>query len=83
MAAISFTDKAVEVFKAFTGVPLASRAHICDGSGGVEEVEATWTQREMERGKKISFSKSYFLERNSEGVKKVATSAFQADATYM
>jgi hypothetical protein len=45
------------------------------------EVEVTWTQREIERGKKISYNKSYFVERSSEGLKKLCESSCQADAT--
>lgn len=81
----AFTDKAVQVFKECSLVPTASRTHIFPpASGGrCQEVEVTWTQRELERGKKVSYTKNYFVRKNteSEEVENVCVSNFQADAT--
>lgn len=77
----SFTEKAVDMYRACTRVPTASRAHLSPASGGKVEVEVTWTQREVERGKEISYNKSYFVEESAEGVKKLCASSCQADAT--
>ena len=82
----AFTGKAVQVFREYSGVPSTSRAHIfppSEDEGKCLEVEATWTQRELERGKKVSFNKSYFVSKCSEpeGVCKMHSSNFQADAS--
>ena len=79
----SFTDEAVEVFRACARVPTATRAHISQNEGENLQVEVTWTQREVERGKKVSFDKSYFVQKSSEGVNKLCASTFQSDATNM
>lgn len=77
----SFCEKAVDAFRACARVPTASRAHISPASDGKIELEVTWTQREVERGKKISYNKSYFVEKSSEGLRKLCVSSCQADAT--
>lgn len=76
-----FVEKAVEVYRACARVPLASRGHISPTNGGTVEIEVTWTQREIERGKKISYNKSYFVEKGPQGVKKMCVSTCQADAS--
>ena len=82
----SFTKKAVDVFRACARVPIASHAHITPGTsgGGKVEVEVTWTQKDIERGKKIASKKSYFVEQDSSGApQSLCASSFQADATNM
>lgn len=80
-----FTEKAVSVFRECSLIPTASRARIFPRSGwagdGLLEIEATWSQRELERGKKVSFKKSYFVQRKGQDVQIVCNSAFQSDAT--
>lgn len=81
-----YTEEAVRVYKACARVPLASRAHIAVIDNGKVEVEVTWSQREVERGKKISYNKSYFVEQGSEGVEgvsKLCGSSFQTDTSNM
>ena len=81
-----FTQKAVMVFKECAHVPSLSRARSfrrSGGEGGCFEVEATWTLREMERGKKVSYTKSYFVQRKGCALEKLCGSAFQSDATQM
>lgn len=80
----SFSKRAAEVFRACCHVPIATNAHITPGSnnGGKVEVEVTWTQKDIERGKKIASNKSYFVEKNSKGgLQSICASTFQADAT--
>lgn len=79
----AFTGKAVEVFREYSRVPQAANAHIFPATGGKVEVEVTWTQKDLERGKKISYNKSYFIEKGRDGVSEVCTSNFQTDATNM
>lgn len=77
----SCTDRAVDVFRAFARVPIASRACIAARSGKVE-VEVTWTQKDIERGKKVSYNRSYFVEKDAEGgLHKLCTSSCQADVS--
>ena len=77
-----FTQKAVKVFKECAHVPSAGRARVFRrGDGGCFEVEATWTQREVERGKKVAFTKSYFVQRKGRALEKLCGSTFQSDAT--
>ena len=81
-----FTQKAVMVFKECAHIPSVSRARVFrrgEGGGGCFEVEATWTLREMERGKKLSYTKSYFVQRKGRALEKLCGSAFQSDATQM
>lgn len=82
----SFSEKVVDTYRACARVPAATRAHLFpskDGGSqdGLVEIEVTWTQREIERGKKISHNKSYFVERRPEGFKKLCVSSCQADVT--
>ena len=55
--------------------------------GSYYEVEVRWSQRELDRGKKMAFCKSYFVERRGQegggGLERVCTTAFQGDATRM
>ena len=76
-----FSQKAVNTFKACARVPTASKAYISPAVSGKIEVEVTWTQREIERGKKISYSRSYFVEKTPEGLKKSCESSCHADTT--
>lgn len=77
----SFTERAVDVFRACARVPVASRARINPTNGGKVEVEVTWTQKEIERGKKVSYNRSYFLEKGPESLCKLCTSSCQADVS--
>ena len=81
-----FTQRAVNVFKESAHVPSVSNARVFrqgEGERGCFEVEATWTLREMERGKNIAFTKSYFVQKRERALEKFCGSAFQSDATQM
>ena len=86
-----FTQKAINVFKGCAGIPSLTRAHIFplgnvysrDNNCLEFEVEATWTQMEIERGKRVSFTKSYFVKSNGYSLQKINSLAFQSDATQM
>ncbi len=80
-----FTKKACKVYNDCSLVPTLSAARISaarDG-GARYEVEARWTQRELLRGKKLSWTKSYFLTEKEGKVEKLCSTGFQADATRM
>ena len=87
MALEGFTEKACKVFRDCSLVPTLSAARIrattapAVGSDARYEVEARWTQRELLRGKKLTWSKSYFVEENGGKLEKLFTTGFQADAT--
>ena len=75
-----FTQRAVKVFRDCSLIPILSRARIFPRDGGCYEVEATWSQRDLERGKNVAFSKSYFVRRNASALEKLCSSTFQANA---
>ena len=77
-----FTQRAVSVFRECALIPTASRARVFPrSSSGCFEIEATWSQRELERGKKVSYTKSYFVQRKGQALEKLCNSTFQSDAT--
>ena len=81
-----FTQKAAKVFRECAHVPSVSRARVFrrdegDAEGGCYEVEATWALRDMERGKKLAYTKSYFVQRKGRALEKLCSSTFQSDAT--
>ena len=81
-----FTQRAVNVFKESAHVPSVSNARVFrrgESEGGCFEVDATWTLREMERGKNLAFTKSYFVKKRERALEKLCGSTFQSDATQM
>lgn len=75
-----YTKRAVNVFRECARVPLLSSAVVLP-TGGRYEVLSKWNQRELERGKKVAFTRSFFLEKNGGKVEKFASSTFQSDAS--
>ena len=72
----------MEVFRECARVPLLTSALVLDAGAGRYEVLSKWSQRELERGKKVSFTRSFFVEKKEGGgVEKVASSMFHSDAT--
>lgn len=81
---VEFTHKSIDVFKECAGIPSLTRARIFPrGDTECLEIEATWTQMEIERGKRVTFTKSYFLQRHGRSLEKICSSMFQSDATKM
>ena len=76
-----FTQRAVEVVRECAHVPSLTSAHVVELGGGRYEVLTKWSQRELERGKKVAFSRSFFVERKGEQVEGVVSSTYQSDAT--
>ena len=76
-----FTQRAVEVFRECARVPILTSALVVDVDGGKYEVLTKWSQRDLERGKKVAFSRSFLLERKGETIERVASSTFHSDAT--
>ena len=76
-----FTQQAVEVVRECARVPSLSSAHVVGVGGGQYEVVATWSQRDLERGRKLAFSRSHFVERTEERVAAVASSSHLTDTT--
>ena len=71
----------MEVFRECSLVPSLSSAAVVEVMGGMYEVVTRWTQKELERGKKVSFGKSFFVEREREGVRLMASSSSLVDTT--
>ena len=78
---VEFCERACRVFRECCQLPTAVGARIHASGGPRFEIEAFWSQRELERGKKIVFTKSYFVAVEGDRVEKLAAGAFQADAT--
>ena len=76
-----FCERACRVFRECCQLPTAVGGRIHASGGPRFEIEAFWSQRELERGRKVVFTKSYFVAVEEGRVEKVAASAFQADAT--
>lgn len=76
-----FTQKAVEVFRECAQVPTLTSALVVKVGDSKYEVLTKWSQRDLERGKKVSFSRSFFVERKGKVIKGVVSSTFQSDAT--
>lgn len=79
-----FARRACCVYRECSKIPAQAGAWIhCSEGGARLEVEVFWSQRELERGKKLVAAKSYFLEREGERLKKICETKFQADASRM
>ena len=76
-----YTQRAVEVFRECARVPILTSALVVDAGGGRYEVLTKWSQRDLERGKKVAFSRSFLLERKGENIERVVSSTFHSDAT--
>ena len=78
-----FTERACEVLRELSLLPSVTAARVHVAGGARYEVEAWWTQKELERGKKFVSTKSYFVEQKGSVLEKLCATAFQADATRM
>ena len=79
---VDFKTRAVKIFKDCSQVPLVSRARIFPSEGNRRSLEVTWTQKELERGKKISYCKNYFVEDGGEGsLKPLCEATFQSECS--
>lgn len=78
-----FTERACRVFREGSLVPTVVGARIHPAGSAHFEVEASWSQRELKRGKKVVFSKSYFVGVEGGKVERLSASTFQADASRM
>lgn len=76
-----FTQKAVKIFRECAQVPSLTSALVMEVGESRYEVVTKWSQRELERGKKVAFSRSFFVERRGEIIESVVSSTFQSDAT--
>ena len=77
----SYTQRAVDVFRECSRIPLLASATVVEVGGGRYEVLSKWNQRDLERGKKVAFTRSFFLEKKGEKVEEVTSTTFQADAS--
>lgn len=78
-----FTERACQTYRQITQVPSVAGARIHSAGEGAFEVAARWSQRDVERGKKLGFAKSYFVQRGERGLEKRWTTAFQANLSNM
>ena len=73
--------RAVEVFRECSRIPTLTSALVAEREAGRYEVLTKWSQRDLEKGKKVSFSRSFFVERKGNSVDKVLSSTFHSDTT--
>ena len=80
---MDFSERAVAVFRECALIPTLSRAHIFPNEDGCVEVEVTWSQRDLERGRNVAFTESYFLKRTPNTFEVLCSSTFQGCSTQM
>ncbi|KAL5515529.1 hypothetical protein EMCRGX_G000706 [Ephydatia muelleri] len=80
---MEFTDTACKVFRECALVPsIAGATVLCtDPERSRYEVRVNWEQRDLERGKQVVTTKSYFVERKGDHVVSVCGTTFQADSS--
>lgn len=64
-----FTQKTVQAFRECAQVPSLTSAVVVEVGGNKYEVLTKWRQRELERGKEVSFTRSFFVEKASKEIK--------------
>ena len=74
-----FRERSCTVYKELSKLPSVVAAHIFHHAeaSGTREVSATWKQANVERGKNIVFSKSYFIRQQDCSVELVASCNYQ------
>ena len=78
----SFKEKAIEVYRELAQLPVIAAARIFpQKEENVYEVEIKWGQKDIDRGKKVAFAKSYVILNSGEGIRLLTNSSFQRDAT--
>ena len=80
----AFQDKAKELYREIAQVPVAAGGRILRSGEGLYEVEVKWSQKDLDRGSKVTFAKSYLVRRgcnDMKGLTLLTTSSFQRDAT--
>ncbi len=82
-AATDFAAKAVSVFKDCSQVPVASGARVYSDDGKCRCIGVTFSQKDLERGKKLSYRKNFFVTGGRDGaaVEPVCEVPFQSDCT--
>ena len=80
---MEFTEAACKVFRECSLVPSIAGATVlrADAEGSRYEVRVNWEQRDLERGKQVTSTKSYFVDRKEDHVVRVCSTTFQADAS--
>ncbi|XP_019853674.1 PREDICTED: acylamino-acid-releasing enzyme-like isoform X2 [Amphimedon queenslandica] len=82
MAAIQ--EKARQLYREIAQIPVATGGRIFRSGDELYEIEIKWSQKDLERGNKVSFAKSYLVRRVPAGLKKLSllsSNSFQHDAT--
>lgn len=78
----SFKEKAIEVYRELAQLPVIAAARIFpQNEEDIYEVEIKWGQKDIDRGKKVAFAKSYTILNSGEEIRLLTNSSFQRDAT--
>ena len=76
-------EKASQLYREIAQIPIATGGRIFRSGEGLYEVEVKWSQKDLERGNKVTFAKSYLIRRDSASKKLslLSSNNFQRDAT--
>ena len=80
MAAVQ--EKASQLYREIAQIPVATGGRIFRSGDGLYEVEVKWSQKDLERGNKVTFAKSYLVRRDpgSKKLSLLSSNRFQRDA---
>ena len=79
----AYRERACSVYRTVACLPAPTKCRLFPKVEGRCEVVIKWTQRDLERGKNISFAKSAFIRVGDSGVEDCMPCAFQNDTTAM
>lgn len=82
----SFLEQACSTYRKLATLPTPSKGRIINSraSAEVTEVEVQWTQRDLDRGKNLVFTRRSILSQSGDaGLQKISSGTFQKDVTQM
>ena len=79
----AYRERACSIYRAVACLPTPTKGRLFPKVQGKCEIAVKWTQRDLERGKNISFAKSAIVRAGDSGVEDCVPCAFQNDTTAM
>ena len=76
-----YVRRAVQVFRECAAVPCLSSATVACLGDVRFEVLSKWSQRELERGRKVGFRRSFVLEKRGQRLEKIVCSTSLSEAS--
>ena len=80
---VKYRERACSVYRDVACLPVPATGRVFSKGKGRYDVEVHWTQRDLERGKNLSFAKNVLVSVGDGGVEELMRSAFQYDITAM